>query len=142
MENRLTTGKVVLVPVSVDLDLVSSCQDLADEIGIGLDQGADAEEGGGQAELIQSIEDPRGGLRIGAVIKGQGDGSPGRAAPSAQVGGKGPNRDPLAQAHDARDHVYGNGGANRGPRLVHPWLAWASSLSASSLSAFMSHQSR
>jgi hypothetical protein len=79
----------MVVPIAVGLHLVAPAADLGHQVGVGRHLRSEAEEGGGERELIEAVEDPRRGAGIRAVIKGQryrvGRGAP----PPAELSGKG-----------------------------------------------------
>ena len=56
--------------VGVVADGVSGCEDGAVVLGVAADVVADAEEGGGDVELVQQAEQAGGGGGVGAVVEG------------------------------------------------------------------------
>jgi hypothetical protein len=61
----------MLMLVTVDLDLVTSSKDFSDQIGVDLNEGSKAEEGGNQVKFVEPIEDLGRGVGARAIIKSQ-----------------------------------------------------------------------
>ena len=64
---------VAEMAVPVQADLVPAPHDLHRQFRIGDDLASRAEKGGGGADLVEGVEDGRGGFRVGPVVKGQDD---------------------------------------------------------------------
>jgi hypothetical protein len=115
--------EMMLMPVAVDLDLVTSSKQFLHQIGVDLDEGSHAEEGGDQVELVETIENQGRGFGTRSIIKGQRNEPVSGTPPPAEIGREGSYWYPLPQADDARHHMSGQAGANRAPDLVHAWPA-------------------
>lgn len=106
--------EMMLVAKSVRLYLMSPIADFAYQLWVRLHMLAQTEEGRGQGELIQPLEDMRGRAWVRPVVERQCHPISVRTAPPTEIIGQDPDRQPLSETDHAGHHVRAGEEGNRG----------------------------
>ena len=121
------TGEMMRVVIAVGLDLVPPTADLVDQFGMPCHLRTEAEERGGQGQVVEAVEHRRSGPGVRTVVEGQCDRVSAARPPSAKVERQDAEGQPLSQTDDAGNHMGTGDEADRDQCPSRPRVPWRAS---------------